>query len=267
MDDKIICKKPHTSLMSTYAKTVQAIAIVVQQRSTACDCNPLVQAEPDLSGLFPGNPGNQRSSQVGPFEIRRSEMIPDQIYSHIRIVLSIILGLGITTLLKGIASIIEHPRQFGWSWIHMSWVVWALISIMTFWWWEFRLTQVPVWTFESYFFIVCYCALYFMVSTMLFPSDVREFGSYENYLLERRAWFFGLIALITAMDLIDTSLKGNARWHTLGAAYTAHTAIMLGIVLIGITQKRRRVQLTLALFTLIYQVGYFVVEYFTLLAD
>jgi len=31
MDDKIICKKPHTSLMSTYAKTVQAIAIVVQQ--------------------------------------------------------------------------------------------------------------------------------------------------------------------------------------------------------------------------------------------
>jgi hypothetical protein len=69
------------------------------------------------------------------------------------------------------------------------------------------------------------------------------------------------------MDLIDTSLKGNARWHTLGAAYTAHTVIMLGIVLIGITQKRRRVQLTLALFTLIYQVGYFVVEYFTLLAD
>jgi hypothetical protein len=59
MDDKIICKKPHTSLMSTYAKTVQAIAIVVQQRSKTCDCNPLVQAEPDLSGLFPGNPGNQ----------------------------------------------------------------------------------------------------------------------------------------------------------------------------------------------------------------
>ncbi len=72
------------------------------------------------------------------------------------------------------------------------------ISIMTFWCWEFRLTQVPVWTFESYFFIVCYCALCFMVSTMLFPSDVREFGSYETYLLERRAWFFGLIALLTA---------------------------------------------------------------------
>jgi hypothetical protein len=38
-------------------------------------------------------------------------------------------------------------------------------------------------------------------------------------------------------------------------------------VLIGITQKRRRVQLALALFSLIYQLGYFAVEYFTLIAD
>ncbi|PTQ70561.1 hypothetical protein [Pseudomonas sp. GV071] len=194
-------------------------------------------------------------------------MTPDPIYTHIRIFLSIILGLGITTLLRGIASIIEHPRRFGWSWIHMGWVVWALVSIMTFWWWEFRLTQVPVWTFGSYLFIVCYCALYFMMSTMLFPSDVREFGSYENYLLARRGWFFGLIALLTAMDLVDTSLKGNARWQTLGAAYTAHALIMLGVVLLGLTQKRRRVQLTLVLFTLVYQAAYFGFEYFTLAAD
>jgi hypothetical protein len=194
-------------------------------------------------------------------------MTPDPIFAHIRIVLSIILGMGITTLLRGIASIIEHPRQFGWSWIHMGWVGWAFISILTFWWWEFRLAQVPVWTFGSYLFIVSYCALYFMMSTMLFPSDVREFGSYENYVLERRGWFFGLIALLTAVDLFDTSLKGDARWQTLGVAYTVHAVIMLCVVLIGLTQKRRRVQLTLALFTLIYQACYFAFEYFTLSAD
>nr|WP_063571892.1 hypothetical protein [Luteibacter rhizovicinus] len=194
-------------------------------------------------------------------------MTADPIYAHIRVVLSIILGMGITTLLKGIASIIEHPRLFGWSWIHMSWVVWALISIMTFWWWEFRLTEVPVWTFGSYLFVLSYCALYFMMSTLLFPSDVREFGSYENYILERRGWFFGLIALLTVMDLVDTSLKGSARWHTLGAAYLAHTVIMLGVVIIGFTQKRRKVQLTLAVFALAYQAAYFAVEYFTLSVD
>lgn len=149
----------------------------------------------------------------------------------------------------------------------MGWVGWAFISILTFWWWEFRLAQVPFWTFGSYLFIVCYSALYFMMSTMLFPSDVREFGSYENYVLERRGWFFGLVALLTAVDLFDTSLKGDARWQTLGVAYTAHAVIMLCVVLIGLTQKRRRVQLALALFTLIYQVGYFAFEYFTLSAD
>lgn len=104
-------------------------------------------------------------------------MSPDQIYPHIRVVLSIILGMGITTLLNGLASVIEHPRRYGWSWIHMTWAAWALLSIVTFWWWEFRLSTVQVWTFGKYVFVIAYCATYFMVSTLLFPRDVREYGS------------------------------------------------------------------------------------------
>lgn len=191
-------------------------------------------------------------------------MGPDQLYPHIRVVLSIILGLGITTLLKGIASIIEHPKRYGWSWIHMSWVVWALVSIVTFWWWEFRLTEVQAWTFESYLFIIAYCAMYFMVSTLLFPSDIREFGSYENYLISRRAWFFGLIALISLMDLVDTELKGVGRWKLLGVAYPIHQGVMVVVALLGISRRNKRMQLVLALFALLYQIGYFAFEYFTL---
>lgn len=194
-------------------------------------------------------------------------MSPDQIYPHIRVVLSIILGMGITTLLNGLASVIEHPRRYGWSWIHMTWAAWALLSIVTFWWWEFRLSTVQVWTFGKYVFVIAYCATYFMVSTLLFPRDVREYGSYEHYLIQRRGWFFGTIALITLMDLADTALKGESRWHMLGQAYPVHTVLMLVIAGMGAWLANRKLQLVIALFALAYQIAYFAIEYLTLGTD
>ncbi|MGK6319336.1 hypothetical protein [Sphingomonas sp. DT-204] len=191
----------------------------------------------------------------------------DQLYLHIRVVMSIILGLGITTLLKGVAAIIVHPRRYHWSWFHMSWVVWALVSIVTFWWWEFRLAEVARWTFGSYLFVIAYCSCFFMLTALLFPEDVQEYGSYEEYLLERRVWFFGLIALMTLMDLADTSLKGAARWQALGWLYPMHMLVVLGAAGLGAWLRDIRAQLVLALAALGYQLVYFGVEYFTLATE
>ncbi len=190
----------------------------------------------------------------------------DQLYSHIRVVLGIILGLGLTTLLKGIASIIQHPGRYRWSWMHMGWVAWAIISIVTYWWWEFRLAEVPVWTFGSYLFIIAYGSLFFMLAALLFPEDIQEYGSYEGYLIRRRRWFFGLIALMSLVDLVDTGLKGAARWNALGLAYPAHLIVMLGIAGTGAMLGQARGQRILALGALAYQVAYFAMEYFTLAA-
>ncbi|HCV97623.1 hypothetical protein D3C87_302230 [compost metagenome] len=194
-------------------------------------------------------------------------MDTDPVYLHIRVVLSIILGLSITTLLRGLAGIIEHPRRRGWSWIHLCWVVWALISVVTFWWWEFRLGEVRQWTFELYLFVIAYCAAWYLLCVLLFPDDVREFGSYETYLLQRRGWFFGMLALLTLLDLGDTAIKGHSRWQMLGAAYPVHTVLMLGIAALGAACRQRRAHLGLAVVALVYQAGYFMAEYFTLASD
>lgn len=194
-------------------------------------------------------------------------MESDPVYLHVRVVLSIILGLSITTLLRGLAAIIEHPQRRGWSWIHLCWVAWALVSVVTFWWWEFRLGQVREWTFEVYLFVITYCAAWFLLCVLLFPEDVREYGDYETYLLQRRGGFFGVLALITLLDLVDTAIKGESRWRLLGAAYPLHTALMLCIAVLGWRLRSRRGQLLLAAVALVYQLGYFAVEYFTVGSD
>ncbi|ARZ73698.1 hypothetical protein CCR98_05770 [Stenotrophomonas sp. WZN-1] len=194
-------------------------------------------------------------------------MQTDPLFLHIRVVMGIILGLSITTVLKGLAQIIEHPQRRGCSALHLGWVAWTLISLVTFWWWEFRLIEVHRWTFETYLFVIVYCATWFLLCALLFPDDLREYGSYGNYLMQRRRWIFSVIAALTLLDLIDTGIKGSSRWKLLGTAYPLHAVLMLAVAVLGGWLRSRRAQLRLVLATLAYQIGYFVVEYFTVGSD
>lgn len=194
-------------------------------------------------------------------------MQTDPLFLHIRVVMGIILGLSITTVLKGLAQIIEHPQRRGCSALHLGWVAWTLISLVTFWWWEFRLIEVHRWTFETYLFVIVYCATWFLLCALLFPDDLREYGSYGNYLMQRRRWIFSVVAALTLLDLVDTAIKGSSRWKLLGAAYPLHAVLMLAVAVLGCRLRSQRTQLRLVLATLAYQIGYFAVEYFTVGSD
>lgn len=194
-------------------------------------------------------------------------MQTDPLFLHIRVVMGIILGLSITTVLKGLAQIIEHPQRRGCSALHLGWVAWTLISLVTFWWWEFRLIEVHRWTFETYLFVIVYCATWFLLCALLFPDDLREYGSYGNYLMQRRRSIFSVIAALTLLDLVDTAIKGSSRWKLLGTAYPLHAVLMLAVTVLGWRLRSRRAQLRLVLATLAYQIGYFAVEYFTVGSD
>ncbi len=179
---------------------------------------------------------------------------------HIRVVLAIVLGLAITNLLNGIALLIERRNR--WSLIHVCWVLWGQVSVVTLWSWEFGLSELPSWTFASYIFVISYCSLYFVLSALIFPEDASITGGYDDYLIERRYWFFGLIAVITLMDLIDTSLKGQECWEALGIAYSIKTGMMLVIAGLGMILVNKKAHLALAVVALVYVSAYYAIEYF-----
>src|SRR5262245_14878929 len=145
------------------------------------------------------------------------------IYLHVRVLISTILALSVGLLLQGVAGFIQHPRRQQVSLIHLGWVAWALLSVITFWWWEFRLSLVTRWTFGLYLFIFVYASMYFILSALLFPRQIEEYGGYKQYFLSRRVWFFGFVALTLALDVIDTWIKGGDYLRSLGPEYLART--------------------------------------------
>jgi hypothetical protein len=140
---------------------------------------------------------------------------PD-LYQHVRVVISIIVGLCITTLLSGFARFVQHPKRDKVSILHLGWAASLLLAIIHFWWWEFRLTLIQQWTFAIYFFVILYAILFYSLCTLLFPSDLRDYSGYEEYFLSRRRWFFGFLAATYIADVIDTNLKGSAYFHSFG---------------------------------------------------
>jgi hypothetical protein len=182
---------------------------------------------------------------------------------HIRVVISIIVGLCITTLLSGFARFVQHPKRAEVSILHLGWAASLLLWVIHFWWWEFRLTLVPQWTFAIYFFVILYAILFYFLCTLLFPSDLKDYAGYEDYFLSRRKWFFGFLAATFVADIIDTSLKGSAYLHSFGLEYPIRIAASLAVCCIAMFTKNRRIQLTLLAVSLLYQISFIVRLYST----
>ena len=185
------------------------------------------------------------------------------LYQHVRVVISIIVGLCITTLLSGFARFVQHPRREQASLLHLGWAVSLLLWIIHFWWWEFRLSMVQSWTFASYFFVILYAILFYFLCTLLFPSDLKDYAGYEDYFLSRRKWFFGFLAATFLADVVDTSLKGSAYLHSFGIEYPIRIIANLTICAIAMFTSNRRVQLTLLAVSFLYHIFLIALVYST----
>ncbi|HEX8797746.1 MAG TPA: hypothetical protein VF772_03995 [Terriglobales bacterium] len=101
------------------------------------------------------------------------------LYSHIKVLFSILLGLGVSHILRGLARIVQHPKQYRVYWVHLVWSLFLFLYLIHFWWWEFRLRQVA-WTFPVYFFIALYATLIYVLCTLLFPDEMSDYKGSGN---------------------------------------------------------------------------------------
>ncbi len=165
---------------------------------------------------------------------------PHDAYIHIRIVIGMVTGLALTRLLSGLARLVQHPSRDRIYLVHLGWVAFLLIAVMLFWWFEFALGGVTVWTFQRYAFVVAYASLFFFTSTLLFPDTMSDYDGFADYFHARRPWFYGLLAAIFLADLADTALKGTAHLRSFGTLYPVMTVLLAAIAVTAIFIRDRR---------------------------
>jgi hypothetical protein len=176
-----------------------------------------------------------------------------ELFPHVRIVMGMVVGLGITRILMGLAGIIQHRTRPRLSLIHLLWAGSVLLELVFFWWWEFELSTIDTWSFGIFFFLILYSVTLFLLGALLFPDKLDGYAGYEDFFLQRRHWFFGVFAVTFVLDIIDTLIKGAPYFDGLGLGYVIQIPIVIALCLIGIWTSDRRYHLGLVLAHIAYQ--------------
>jgi len=189
---------------------------------------------------------------------------PADIFLHIRVVVGIVLGLGIARLLTGVAQFVQHPGRQKLYWVHLAWVLSILLTLVHFWWWEFRLVGLDHWNFGIYIFVIAFAILLFLLCALLFPTDIDEYAGYEGYFISRRRWFFGVLAATFVFDLTDTLLKGPEHFAMFATEYSIRVPVYLLLCIVAMITPDRRFHGAFVIGSLIYQLSWILRLFYTL---
>jgi hypothetical protein len=176
------------------------------------------------------------------------------IFEYIAVLTSIIIGLGITQLLRGLARLIQNPGHYQTYWVHLLWVAAMFFNMVFWWWWEFRLGSIESWTFLLYSFVVLYAFVFYLACALLSPEDIGDYDGFRGYFYSCRRWLFGLLAFSLFLDMGDSWLKGSEHFASLGTEYVVATLAKLILFITAAIVRNERFHSLFAVVFLAYQV-------------
>jgi len=172
-------------------------------------------------------------------------------FEYIAVLVSIIVGLSLTHVLGGVGRIIGNPGRAKVYWVHLVWSLYVFVYVVAFWWWEFQLSAVEVWTVQLYLFLVLYATLLYLLCVILYP---REFPSeFREYFHLRRKWFFSLWIVVYFVDIGDTALKGGDHLASFGLEYWVTIVVFVVLFLVATQSRDERFHGAFAVAACIFQ--------------
>lgn len=174
-------------------------------------------------------------------------------FEYISVLLSIILGLGITQLLSGIARLVRDGRALAPAWWLMVMVATLLLAHFQVWWVSFGWRVVQTWTFFGYAAFMIMPMLLYLLAYLILPADllldgrelVREF-------LARRRPFYAIVALVPLASYFQQWMLSRLTFDF----DAAMRLLWLVLAIPGFVSRRVAVQAALAVTYLVVFVTY-----------
>jgi|GEM_PF-422296 len=95
-------------------------------------------------------------------------------FEYISILVSIILGLGMTQLLSSFTDLLYNHRKVRFYWPQLAWVVFVLFLHIQDWLITFQLRTKTTWDLPDLFFVLLYPIALFCVAKLLLPTNEAE---------------------------------------------------------------------------------------------
>lgn len=132
-------------------------------------------------------------------------------YSYLSVLVSIILGLGVTNILSGFAGLVrERGRVRMYSPVPI-WMVTLFLAHVQMWWAMFGLSGVEHWTFAKFLSVLMQPVALYLTSALIVPNFAVE-GTLDlrEQFVREKVWFgWGLAAMIGASVAKNFLITGS----------------------------------------------------------
>ena len=122
-------------------------------------------------------------------------------FSFVMVLLSIIVGLGVTELLTNVARQIQVRSKQKFYWVHSTLVALVFIALLQQWWESWDQRFVESWSFPILLMMIGAPVGLYVISHLLFPKDIEDTDFEEFYYDNPRATY-----LIGAATVIFASM-------------------------------------------------------------
>jgi hypothetical protein len=129
-------------------------------------------------------------------------------FNYLSVMVSIVLGLGLTQLFAGIGNMVQIRRRVKRYWLHTSWVMLLIVLHVHMWWSFWGLRGVPSWTYATFVYVMVGPALLVIASHIIIPELVDSRIDVERHYFDTSPLFFGILAGAATWAMLVEPIMG-----------------------------------------------------------
>jgi cell division protein FtsW (lipid II flippase) len=138
-------------------------------------------------------------------------------FSYVSVIMSVVIGLGLSHLLTGTAELFKARRRVTFYWVHLVWIALIFVGHIFLWWTMWNLRLIRHWNFFSFLSLLLAPVLLYVAAAFLIPKVAANSSiNLREYFYENQVAFFivneAFMALMCILLCVSAVIK-NARYH------------------------------------------------------
>ncbi len=122
-------------------------------------------------------------------------------FEFISILMSIVIGLGVTNLLAGAGRAFYRRRQNPMDEVHIVFTAATLLVLVLNWWVAFKWNSEVAWSFDKFLALIVWTIALYMLTIFLYPPDLSEEEEHRDRFQQNRAGYYWAFIAFCLLDI------------------------------------------------------------------
>ena len=162
-------------------------------------------------------------------------------FEFVSVILAIVIGLGMTRILSGLASVLEHRATLRTDWISLTWAVAVLLWQIVYWLGTVNsYRERAVFTVASFGLLLLAAVALYFASALVLPGRIGPGTDLRQHYGAVRTPFFLVIMTLPLLELGDSALNGFSNPVSREPAYLVTQGVIIIACCSALAIKDRR---------------------------